>query len=223
VSLLLTDCQFSGPTIPADVGKLVKLTELFLTGNRFPGGLPDSIGNLKNLNSLSLESNQMTSIGSTRITLLKELDYVDLAHNKLSGPIPKWLGGITLTGAANGALNLMFNQFTGSFPGELCNIKPKLLGLWLDHNKLSGPIPAAIGNCTQLWTLSVVDNELSGPLPHELGSEKSSKLVRSKQPTDRSPPKGTREPPQFQPDGHQPQQNHWRDSFKLRSDFRARF
>ncbi|CAM6054739.1 unnamed protein product [Sphagnum tenellum] len=124
VNLLLTDCQFSGPIIPADVGKLVKLTELFLTGNRFPGGLPDSIGNLKNLNSLALENNQMTSIGSTRITLLKELDYVDLAHNKLSGPIPKWLGGITLTGAANGALNLMFNQFTGSFPGELCNIKP---------------------------------------------------------------------------------------------------
>jgi Leucine-rich repeat (LRR) protein len=173
VSLLLTDSQFSGPTIPADVGKLVKLTELFLTGNRFPGGLPDSIGNLKNLNSLSLENNQMTSIGSTRITLLKELDYVDLAHNKLSGPIPKWLGRITLTGAANGALNLMFNQFTGSFPGELCNIKPKLLGLWLDYNKLSGPIPAAIGNCTQLWTLSVVDNELSGPLPHELGNLKN--------------------------------------------------
>jgi Leucine-rich repeat (LRR) protein len=67
----------------------------------------------------------------------------------------------------------MFNQFAGSFPGELCNIKPKLLGLWLDYNKLSGPIPAAIGNCTQLWTLSVVDNELSGPLPHELGNLKN--------------------------------------------------
>ncbi len=107
----------------------------------------------------------MTSIGSTRITLLKELYYVDLAHNKLSGPIPKWLGGITLTGAANGALNLMFNQFTGSILGELCNIKPKLLKLFLNDNKLNGPIPAAIGNCTQLCTLAVGDNKLSGPLP----------------------------------------------------------
>ncbi|CAM6013286.1 unnamed protein product, partial [Sphagnum balticum] len=175
------------------VGKLVKLTELFLTGNRFPGGLPDSIGNLKNLNSLSLENNQMTSIGSTRITLLKELDYVDLAHNKLSGPIPKrvtllkeldtldlsfnklsgpipkWLGGITSTGTISGELNLMFNQFTGSIPGELCNIKPKLLMLLLNNNKLNGPIPAAIGNCTQLCTLAIGDNKLSGPLPHELG------------------------------------------------------
>jgi Leucine-rich repeat (LRR) protein len=169
VSLTLTDCQFNGPSIPAEVGKLVKLTGLFLIGNRFPGGLPDSIGNLKNLNTLSLWNNQMTSIGSTRITLLKELDTLDLSFNKLSGPIPKWLGGITSTGTISGELNLMSNQFTGSIPGEMCNIKPKLLMLFLNNNKLNGPIPAAIGNCTQLCTLAVGDNKLSGPLPHELG------------------------------------------------------
>ncbi|KAH8963293.1 hypothetical protein BDL97_04G000800 [Sphagnum fallax] len=173
VSLSLTDCQFSGPSIPADVGKLVKLTELTLDGNRFPGGLPDSIGNLKNLNILHLENNQMTSIGSTRITLLKKLDQLVLNYNKLSGPIPKWLGGITLTGVQYGELNLHDNQFTGYIPGELCNIKPKLLTLGLNNNKLNGPIPAAIGNCAQLRTLFVGDNKLSGSLPHELGKLKN--------------------------------------------------
>jgi Leucine-rich repeat (LRR) protein len=64
VSLSLSGCQFSGPSIPAEVGNIVKLTDLSINGNQFPGGLPDSIGNLKNLNSLYLANNQMKSIGS---------------------------------------------------------------------------------------------------------------------------------------------------------------
>jgi Leucine-rich repeat (LRR) protein len=72
-----------------------------------------------------------------------------------------------------GELNLHDNQFTGYIPGELCNIKPNLLILGLNKNKLNGPIPAAIGNCAQLRTLVVGDNKLSGPLPHELGKLKN--------------------------------------------------
>ncbi len=111
VSLSLSGCQFSGPSIPAEVGNIVKLTDLSINGNQFPGGLPDSIGNLKNLTSLYLANNQMKSIGSTRITLLKKLDYLHLGYNKISGPIPKWLGGITLTGVLSGEPDLIFNQF----------------------------------------------------------------------------------------------------------------
>ncbi len=111
VSLSLSGCQFSGPSIPAEVGNIVKLTDLSINGNQFPGGLPDSIGNLKNLSSLYLANNQMKSIGSTRITLLKKLDYLHLGYNKISGPIPKWLGGITLTGVLSGEPDLIFNQF----------------------------------------------------------------------------------------------------------------
>ncbi|CAK9251082.1 unnamed protein product [Sphagnum jensenii] len=111
VSPSLSGCQFSGPSIPAEVGNIVKLTDLSINGNQFPGGLPDSIGNLKNLNSLYLANNQMKSIGSTRITLLKKLDYLHLGYNKISGPIPKWLGGITLTGVLSGELGFIFNQF----------------------------------------------------------------------------------------------------------------
>ncbi len=176
MSLSLSGCQLSGPSIPAEVRNLIKLTNLWINGNQFPGGLPDSIGNLKNLNSLYLANNQMKSIGSTRITLLKKLDYLDLDYNKISGPIPNWLGGITLTGVLSGELGLSFNQFTGSIPRELCNIKPVLFILFLENNKLNGPIPAAISNCTQLQILDVGYNKLSGPLPHELGKLKSCSL-----------------------------------------------
>ncbi len=173
VSLSLSGCQFSGPSIPAEVRNLIKLTNLWINGNQFPGGLPDSIGNLKDLNSLYLANKQMKSIGSTRITLLKKLDYLHLGYNKISGPIPMWLGGITLTGVLSGELGLSFNQFTGSIPLELCNIKPALFIFFLENNKLNGPIPAAIGNCTQLQILDVAYNKLSGPLPHELGKLKN--------------------------------------------------
>ncbi len=115
----------------------------------------------------------MKSIGSTGITLLKQLDYLDLGYNKISGPIPKWLGNITLTGVLSGELGLSFNQFTGPFARELCNIKPALFILFLESNKLNGPIPAAIGNFTQLQILDVGYKKMSGPLPHELGKLKN--------------------------------------------------
>jgi hypothetical protein len=79
----------------------------------------------------------MESIGSTRITLLKKFDYLDLGYNKISGPIPKWLGGITLTRVLSGELGL---SLTGSIPRELCNIKPALFILFLENNKLNEPI-----------------------------------------------------------------------------------
>ena len=72
---------------------------------------------------MALGRNQMTTIGSQKITLLKKLDKLDLSYNKLTGPIPKWLAGITLTGANYGELDLDHNQFSGPIPGELCNIK----------------------------------------------------------------------------------------------------
>lgn len=125
------------------------------------------------LQILTLGRNQMTTIGSHKITLLKKLDKLDLSYNKLKGPIPKWLAGITLTGAQYGELDLDHNQFSGPIPGELCNIKPGLHVLGLTGNKLSGPIPASIGNCAQLQSLYVSGNALSGPLPHTLGKLKN--------------------------------------------------
>ncbi len=53
-------------------------------------------------------------------------------------------------------------------------------------------------------------------------AEKISRAVRCKQPAGRPPPKGARRPPRLQPDGYRPQQNHWPDSFKLRS-FQPRY
>jgi len=42
--------------------------------------------------------------------------------------------------------------------------------LYLDHNQLSGTIPASLGNLSTLESLSLADNQLTGSIPTELGN-----------------------------------------------------
>ena len=58
---------------------------------------------------------------------------------------------------------------TGPIPAELGDLT-NLQELWLDRNRLTGPIPAALGALTNLQTLRLMDNELTGPIPAELGA-----------------------------------------------------
>ncbi|EPS60510.1 hypothetical protein M569_14293, partial [Genlisea aurea] len=88
-----------------------------------------------------------------------------LSWNKLSGPIPDFLGqlkGLTYLG-------LEFNQFAGSIPPSLSQLK-NLGGLRLDRNNLTGTIPDSFGDFgPNLTYLYLSHNQLSGELPRSLG------------------------------------------------------
>ena len=61
------------------------------------------------------------------------------------------------------------NRLTGPIPPELGNLS-NLTRLFLDANRLTGPIPPELGNLSNLTHLFLDDNQLTGPIPPELGN-----------------------------------------------------
>ena len=66
-------------------------------------------------------------------------------------------------------LDLRFNTLSGSIPAALGNLS-QLEGLRLDGNALSGTIPGELGNLSQLQTLHLFGNRLSGCIPCNAGA-----------------------------------------------------
>uniref|UniRef100_A0A0E0C1U3 Receptor kinase-like protein Xa21 n=1 Tax=Oryza meridionalis TaxID=40149 RepID=A0A0E0C1U3_9ORYZ len=129
--------SISGP-LPSEVGTLVNLNQLILSGNHLSGHIPDSIGNCKVLEFLSLDNNSFEGGIPKSLTNLKGLNTLNLTMNKLFGRIPDAIGSIG---------NLQ----------QLC----------LAHNNFLGQIPATLQNLTLLWQLDVSFNNLQGKVPEE--------------------------------------------------------
>ena len=85
-------------------------------------------------------------------------------------PISQW-DGVTVSGSPLRVTKLVlaFRRLTGEIPavlGDLTHLKTLNLG-W---NDLSGEIPAELGNLANLVVLELSYNDLSGAIPVELGS-----------------------------------------------------
>ena len=81
----------------------------------------------------------------------------------------EWRG---VTTDAQGRVNGLFlsgNKLTGPIPASLGNLT-SLTTLYLNGNQLTGPIPARLGNLNNLQLLWLYNNKLSGAIPTELGS-----------------------------------------------------
>ncbi len=157
-------------TIPAELGNLSELTEVYLRTNKLTGTIPAELGNLSKLMALDLEDNELTGTIPTELGNLSNLEeQLDLNSNKLTGTIPPELGNLSKLKK----LWLDFNDLTGAIPPELDKLS-KLTVLDLDHNDLTGTIPPELGNLSNLEDLRLDDNDLTGAIPAELS--KLSKL-----------------------------------------------
>ena len=61
-------------------------------------------------------------------------------------------------------MSIRNNKLSGSIPAELGNLS-KLEWLYINNNELSGSIPTELGNLTELDTLFLSGNQLTGCIP----------------------------------------------------------
>ena len=162
--LNLNQNELSG-VIPAELGDLTNLENLWLNHNQLTGEIPGELSSLTNLEVLDLGINQLTGEIPLELGNLVKLEQLYLWGNELSGEVPPWLGVLS-------NLEVLFlsdNQLTGEIPLELGNLV-KLEQLYLWGNELSGEVPPWLGVLSNLEVLFLSDNQLAGEIPPELGN-----------------------------------------------------
>ena len=95
---------------------------------------------------------------------MRELSWLYLYENQLTGEIPPELGG--LTGLRQ--LDLSGNQLSGAIPPELGRLQD-LQVLYLENNRLTGEIPPELADLSSVRQLYLSNNRLTGEILQELG------------------------------------------------------
>ncbi|CAA0805767.1 Leucine-rich repeat (LRR) family protein [Striga hermonthica] len=175
-SLTVADWKgISGPIPPCVPSSLPFLRILDLVGNRLTGPIPADIGRLGRLSVLNLADNQISGVIPRSITGLSSLMHLDLRGNRISGGIPRDFGKLRMMSRAL----LSKNRLTGPIPESVSYIY-RLSDLDLSLNRLSGPIPASLGKMAVLATLNLDGNLFSGQIPSLLISSSISILNLSR-------------------------------------------
>ena len=164
ITLNLLGSSLDG-TLPAQLGQLSELTQLYLNDNRLTGTIPAELGSLSKLEALTLHDNRLTGTIPAELGSLPILERMTLSTNRLTGAIPGELGSL----AQMEVLNLSNNRLTGAIPGQLGSLS-SLKDLDLANNRLTGAIPLELGSLSALEDLDLTRNQLTGSIPPELGS-----------------------------------------------------
>ncbi|THG05449.1 hypothetical protein TEA_008151 [Camellia sinensis var. sinensis] len=169
LSHLDLSCNSLNSTIPSWLYSFSRLEVLNLGSNRLEGRLPipNSIGNLASLYSLDLSYNGLEGRLPNSIGNLASLEILELSYNGLEESLPRSLGNLCNLRH----IGLSHNKFSGELftSSSKCIAIHALEDMFLNGNKLSGPIPETLGRLTSLNTLSLEDNQLNGTLPQSLG------------------------------------------------------
>ena len=113
--------------------------------------------------SLTLTGKGLSGQISSSLGNLTFLNYVDLSDNNFFGPLPL-LGG--LHQLQN--LYLYSNNLSGNIPDAFTNCS-NLIDLDISSNSLVGSISPKFGLLSNLVSVSLADNQLEGSIPSELG------------------------------------------------------
>ncbi|KAI3900680.1 hypothetical protein MKW92_027343 [Papaver armeniacum] len=144
--LYLSGNSFSG-YIPNSIGSsLTQLEELYLDNNHLQGSIPANFNNLVSLKRLGLHQNKLNG-GIPNLGSLKNLVFIDLSNNLISGKIPENLPTTLVQ------ILIRNNYLSGNLPVTLKNLG-YLQVIDLSHNLLSGTVSVFDHPSLQQVTLS---------------------------------------------------------------------
>ncbi|KAL5732568.1 hypothetical protein ACOSP7_031924 [Xanthoceras sorbifolium] len=168
------------------------LEELWLDDSSLHISLLHSIAAVTSLQTWSMGSCQVNTYGGKLAEFLysqRDLQYVDLSHNNLTGEFPNWLlknnTKLEYLDLTNNSLERSFqlpihphlnlnvlyisnNLFHGLIPKEIGGHLPSLTDLYLSRNDFDGSNPSSIGYMNSLVGLDLSYNQLSSKIPKHL-------------------------------------------------------
>ncbi|XP_059596042.1 probable LRR receptor-like serine/threonine-protein kinase At1g07650 isoform X2 [Vitis vinifera] len=142
------------------------VVQIFLKGQDLAGVLPPSLAKLSYLKIIDFTRNYLSG-NIPHEWASVQLEYMSLTVNRLSGPIPSFLGNITTLRY----MSMENNMFSGTVPpqlGQLVNLE----NLILNANNLTGELPPALANLTKLTEFRISSNNFTGKIPNFIPSWK---------------------------------------------------
>ncbi|KAM0824061.1 hypothetical protein ACQ4PT_070456 [Festuca glaucescens] len=159
-------------SIPDDIGnKFPKMSGFALGGNQFTGTIPSSISNISSLTVLGLSGNKFSGYVPTTLGRLTALQSLSLSDNKLEVNDNNGWEFITSLANCSQLQNLVLGgySFGGQLPASITNLATTLQQLTIADNRVSGSIPADIGNLVGLNRLQITNTFISGEIPESIG------------------------------------------------------
>ncbi|KAK4710938.1 hypothetical protein R3W88_005451 [Solanum pinnatisectum] len=152
------------------------MSTILLKGQDLAGVLPPSLVKLPYLKTIDVSRNYLSGTIPPEWASIK-LEYMSVMVNRLSGPIPKYLGNMTTllymsleNNMFNGTVpkeletcTLSFNNLTGKLPEEVIKLT-KLTELRLSGNNFTGILPS-FGSLKNLQKLEIQASGFEGPVP----------------------------------------------------------
>ena len=175
--LELDDNNLTGE-LPAELGDLSNLTELYVNDNQLTGTLPHSLTNLTQLTDFNFDDNAGLCAPNDA-TFLAWLKSIGSADGVVCGPPlprdPRDMAGLTaLYHATNGDNWVRNDNWLTDAPlkdwhGVRTDFDGRVTHLSFQQDNLVGQIPAELGDMDRLEWINFRGNELTGQIPADLG------------------------------------------------------
>lgn len=151
-------------TLPEELGKLTNLRYVRMARNRITGGLPDGWKNAADLVVVEAERSSFDGAFPTIFTEGVEKPYLRgilFDFNNFSGVIPPEISKFNL-----GTFKFADNNLSGTIPEALFQMSNMII-LTLSGNNLEGEIPTDLSNLKNIRNIYLGGNNLTGRLPQK--------------------------------------------------------